>query len=635
MPFKSEFPRDVDQILKLYKAYRDGLSRDHSLTPVEYLVKYYKYSGDDIKFNRWEWEIAIINDQHPRIVSPKGSQKGLTQTAEFKLLVFLEKYALSPFYYLDEDGTERNKFPTVIYTFESDDKARKFSADRLKALIKDNPHLSMLLEEGEIDQMHLKKFGHAALYLGGRRTVSSVISTPAEIVIGDEWDETIDPSIGEQLEARLKAAVIFRAKSQRGQMMIFSVPRIPSGGITKIYNELSDQMEFMIRDTHCGHWQTMTYPDSIANWHEKGQQKPKEEPYYQCLKCHKPLDWSTIGQWNKREPLKIHNAEWVPKRKEYYDTVTRYGEGYRGYLVPWGYSTSVHEIMRDRDTKSTTYFHQHTLGVAYEDKRTGLTGEVMQSISNPNLKFGYDPGYIHCMGVDQGAYAVIGRLIPNSKDGTFKIGKWQIVHAEFCPDETAFKNFIKAENGQMIPKKGRFDELMERFHITLCVTDGEPDGNTALNFQKDYERKMWINHSTKVNFDDPDLGFKWVVTEKDPSGEEIYVGRIAEDKSGALDAYFDAIYQGFLELPIHEDAMENFVQQHLNIKKTINEKKVGQRTVYDTVYYSVGMGDHFGQAGKFFFQAASLYHKLDYLNPSVIIASGAIHGTKFRQEARR
>ena len=634
MPFKSELPRDTDQILKIVEATKDGLRRDRSLTPVEYLVKYYQYSGDDIKFNKWEWEIAIINDQHPRIVIPKGSQKGATQTAEFKLLVFLEKYALSPFYYIDDDGTERNKFPTVIYTFESDDKARKFSADRLKSLIKDNPHLSALLEEGEIDQMHLKKFAHAALYIGGRKTVSSVISTPAEIVIGDEWDETTDPSIGEQLEARLKAAVIFKTKTQRGQMMIFSVPRIPSGGITKIYNELSDQMVFMIRCNKCNEWQEMIYPDSITNWYERGQ-KPRGEPYYQCLKCNRPLDWSTIGRWNKTAPLKIQNAEWVPRRKEYYDTVTRYGEGYRGYLVPWAYSTSVHEIMRDRDTKSTTYFHQHTLGVAYEDKKTGLTGEVMKSIANPNLKFGYDSGYVHCMGTDQGAYIVIGRLIPNSKDNTFKIGRWQIVHVEFCPDKTAFKNFIKAENGQMIPKKGRLDELMERFNIVLCVTDGEPDGNTALNFQKDYEKKVWVNHSSRVGFDDLDLGFKWVVTEKDPNEEEIYVGRISEDKVGAIDAYFNAIYQGFLELPVYEDAMENFVQHHLNIKKTTSERKIKLRTVYDTVYYSVGMGDHFGQAGKFFFQAASLYHKLDYLNPSVIIASGAISGVKFKQEARR
>jgi hypothetical protein len=47
------------------------------------------------------------------------------------------------------------------------------------------------------------------------------------------------------------------------------------------------------------------------------------------------------------------------------------------------------------------------------------------------------------------------------------------------------------------------------------------------------------------------------------------------------------------------------------------------------------MGDHFGQSGKFAFEAASLYHKVDWFNPSVIIASGAISGVKFKQDGRR
>jgi len=89
-------------------------------------------------------------------------------------------------------------------------------------------------------------------------------------------------------------------------------------------------------------------------------------------------------------------------------------------------------------------------------------------------------------------------------------------------------------------------------------------------------------------------------------------------------------------VPMYEDDMGQWVTHHLNIKKTITEKKLSfGRTKHETIYYSIGVGDHFGQSGKFTFEAASLYHKVDWFSPSVIIASGAIHGTKFRQEARR
>jgi DNA-directed RNA polymerase subunit RPC12/RpoP len=102
-------------------------------------------------------------------------------------------------------------------------------------------------------------------------------------------------------------------------------------GVSKIREELSDQMTFMIRCSRCGGWQEMLYPDSIGNWYDKGQ-KPKGEFYYQCVKCHRPLDFSEIGTWSREEPLRIHNCEWVPLKKEYYDAVTRYGKRVHGPL---------------------------------------------------------------------------------------------------------------------------------------------------------------------------------------------------------------------------------------------------------------------------------------------------------------
>jgi hypothetical protein len=632
MPFQVEVPKTIDHVLRIFKSHIDALQRDFSRTFVERAVRYYRYHNEPCQFGGFEWQIDILNDMHPRQVITKRSQVGVTTLMMWKVILFLEQYSLMPFYYKSDTGVEMSLFPTAIYTLESQDKVSEFSSDRLKDFIRENQYIGDLLEDGEIDQISLKKFGRSGLYLGGRRTVSSVTTIPAQLVMADEWDRTEDKNVGEQLEARLKASPMFRAKTQRGMMIKFSTPEMENWGVTKEYEELSDQMTFLIKCSHCEKWEEMIYPDSIAGHYEKGQ-KVNKDLYYQCLHCHRPLDMGEIGKWNRKEPLKIHNCQWVPARKEYYDTVTRYGEGVRGYKIPWGYSASPYEVMRDRDTKDTLYFHHHTLGIPYTDKKTGLTSEVFRSAENINLRFGYDPGYIHVMGVDQGAYITIWRLLPNTKNNLFPIGRWQVVHAEFCPNTDAFKTFNKGEDGKMYPKKGRVDLLMEQFNIVLCVVDGEPSGNDALNFQGDYWKptpRVWVNHSTSVNFDDPLLGFKWTDKEKEPSGEEIYTCRIVEDKAGALDAYFNFLYQGGLEIPAHEDEMEMWKQHHLNVKKTITEKQLAYgRKKYETIYYSVGVGDHHCHSSKFCHEAASLYWRLDYMQPSVIISSGLITGTKF------
>ena len=73
---------------------------------------------------------------------------------------------------------------------------------------------------------------------------------------------------------------------------------------------------------------------------------------------------------------------------------------------------------------------------------------------------------------------------------------------------------------------------------------------------------------------------------------------------------------------------------HLALRKTTTEKKLPfGRIKYETIYYSTGF-DHFAHANKFAFQAACLYHKVAFLNPGVILASGQIDGVKLFQEKK-
>jgi hypothetical protein len=217
MPYRDAIPKNLDRWLE---SLIDSLGRDYSLSYVERLVKYYRYNGAPIQFRGYEWQLSLIQDFHPRQTIKKRSQVGVTTIfGLWKLCLFLEQYAFMPFFYVSDEGVEAAQFPTLIYTLEDALKASKFSSDRLKGFIKDNPYLEYLLEEGEVDQVELKKFGRAALYIGGRRTVSSVITIPAQVVMADEWDQNHTIGIGEQLESRLKASPMFRAKTQRGCLL--------------------------------------------------------------------------------------------------------------------------------------------------------------------------------------------------------------------------------------------------------------------------------------------------------------------------------------------------------------------------------------------------------------------------------
>jgi hypothetical protein len=630
MPYREIVPKDM---MPFMATMMNSLSRDYSLTFAERATKYLRHNGQPVQFRGYEWQIGILNDFHPRQAIPKPSQVGATQVIQWKVMLFADQYAFMPFFYKSDEGVEMAHYPTVIYTLESDDKVGEYSADRLGGFFRDNPYFDSLLSEGEVDQVRLKKFGRTAVYFGGRKTVSSVTTVPGDIVICDEWDRTFEIDVGEQIPSRLRHSPMFRSKTYRGMMIKFSSPEMENFGVTKEYEELSDQHEFMVKCSHCSHWQTMIYPDSIANWYEKGQ-PPSSDLYYICLACHRPLDWSVIGGWKSSEPNVTHNCEWVPKRKEFYETVTRYGEGVRGYRIPWAYSRPVHEIMTERDGNSVRYFHHHVLGIPYEDKKSGLNSALFKTF--PVCVFGYEPGYTYIAGIDQGAYVCVWRYIPNSRGDLAPIGRWEIVHVEFTPDELAFKTF-QTVDGQISVREGRISQILKQFHCELAVCDAEPSGNDASNLQKDFPRTVFVNHSTRMNIDDPSLGFKWVDEEKDPGGQSIFVGRISEDKTGAFDAYSDFLYQGYLAMPQQEaeEVIGKMISHHLNLKRTIREEKqtVGKtrstrKVQYETIWYSVGP-DHYAHANKFAFQAASLMWRLGRMNYTSLVTDTKISGVKW------
>jgi hypothetical protein len=621
--------RQIPDVEKWFQSRCDALRMDYSLSPVERLCKYYTILGNPANFRGYEWQIGIINDMHPRQVAVKRSQVGFTLIMMCKVILLLEQYSLVPYYYKSDHGEFMSLHPTAIYTFEDATKVGDFSSDRLKRFIAENSFLQGLLEEGDVDQVRLKRFGNSSLYLGGRRNVQSVTSIPAHIVMADEWDRTYDPNIGEQLESRLKASEMFRAKSQRGLYIKYSTPEAYGAGVDKEYEE-SDQMVFQIKCSRCNSWQEMGYPDSIAHWYEKGKKSDKK-PYYKCLRCHRELDWSEIGCWDRSKPLKIKNAEWVPKRLDYYNAVTRYMEGTRGFRVPWAYSAPVEEVMRDRDKKSKLYFFHHVLGQTYAEDSTGLIPDSFTSRIDSAFEWGRRrENWVYVMGVDQGCYVSVWGMIPFSRDDGNPWGKWVLCHFEHAPNEQAFTTF-QIIGKETIPKRGRLHEIMKEWDIDLCVIDAEPSGNEAHNFSREFEARVLVNHSTGMRNHDPSIGFNFIDFDEDEDGNKIFIGRISEDRTSAIDCYFDFVREGSLSIAAgcEESRFKEYIDHHTNIRKVTEEKSGGGLGVAQMIssYKSFGL-DHFGHSGKFAFQAAVLIHKLNRATSHIIIP-GAIEGWKF------
>jgi len=118
--------------------------KDTGRSIVTQIVEDFRHEGDAISFTGREWQIQILNDLSPRVIGRKPSQTGYTWLLERFVIALLMRYAHSPYRYKDHTGKDRTRFIEGIYSFETRDKASKWSKIRLKKIKDDNPMSEML-----------------------------------------------------------------------------------------------------------------------------------------------------------------------------------------------------------------------------------------------------------------------------------------------------------------------------------------------------------------------------------------------------------------------------------------------------------------------------------------------------------
>ena len=598
------------------------VSSDENRSIVRQLVEEFKHEGNDISFAGREWQIQILNDMWPDVAIRKPSQKGVTWILERFVFCLLLKYIRRPFNYIDNLGKQRTKFLIGIYSFETEKKASQWSKVRLEAVKADNSFIRDAIKMGGTDSALLMKLGRTSLYLVGRATVSGVTSIDADFVIIDEKDRDENPAVSTQIGSRLLESPFMNTRATKGLLRTTSTPEVSGSGISLLM-ENSCYYEWEIFCVKCKQWQVLTYPQCIGNFYEEGEEPPRNakgkimEPYWRCMHCKKPIDWSTIGKWDADDPDYYTNCRWVMRNPEKINKKT--GQGIAGYQVPFADAQRTASFLlaeRDNPEHDVKYFYNHLLGFPYDDVTKTLTSDNFHR--STDLKWGFNGNKKYVLGCDhhpaRGGFIVIMAQTQQPKTGVAPIGKWCIVYFEHVKDNRElWDDIIENDDGQEIIRKGRIYELIMEYKISVAMLDNEPDTNEVNKIKEEFglTKKVWSNKSGTYQ-----EGFKIIETEE-KDGQTIPICKVIEDKVSAIDWYYNLIRFGNITFLENNEMPTTFVQEympaHLNLYKGevivktrggVSYAKLAAenvREVYKKKQKTIH--DHWVMAGKFAAQA--------------------------------
>ena len=621
--------------------------KDYNRSIVRQLCEDFKHEGQPISFAGREWQIEILNDMSPHVVFRKPSQTGLTWTFERFIMCLLMRYNDRPYEYINDFGNKETRYLEAIYSFETKDKASNWSKVRLEKVKNDNEHIRDALRKGNTDQALLMHFGRTALYLVGRSTISGVLSISADIVIIDEKDRDQNPDISNQIGSRTLESPFMNTPSTKGLTRETSTPEVSGAGISLQY-EQSNKKEWQIKCVYCDTWQTLSYPESIANFYEKGDEPKKDkndkkmQPYWKCMNCSKKIDWKTIGNWNIEDPDYYENCRWVITEPDKYNKET--GEGIVGYQIPFASARRPAPFIlaeRDNPERTEAYLYNHLLGFPFDDISKTLVPDNFHPIHD--ITWGYTQDSTHVLGCDhhptQGGFIVIWKLIKGTQKPSNPEGKWYVAFMEHVKNNRDLWDAIETIGGEDTLKRGRLYELMIEYNIEIAVLDVEPDTNEVEKLIEEFsfEKKIWGDKSGAFQ-----ETFKYVEEQPMEDGSVKPVCKIYEDKVAAIDWYFNKIRFGdllFIEGLLGNPAkyMEDFKKSHMNLYKgeVVARAGVGEKLAAQNVKETYKkkikrIGDHWVMASKFCAQATRVLvkanRKISGIIPPAIKGFGRMKG---------
>lgn len=336
-------------------------------------------------YKGYEFQIQIMNDMHPNLSCKKCSQVGLSETQVRKFLGWLR----------------RNSGTSGIFTMPDDKMRDRISQTRVKPLVESEAVFNPPSADKPVRQKGLYQIDDSFAYFTGS-TEGDATSIPADILIHDEIDLTDQAMIG-----------LFQSRLQNSEHKIvqqFSTPTFPGYGVDLSFSE-SDQHEYMLRCTSCGHHQLPEFnqrfmclpeltkaPDNLVEISpEQVDTIDMDNAYWRCERCSKPLDLADPAL-----------REWVPRYP---------GRRGRGYYVRPTSTARISipyifdSLLKYRRLDNMKGFYNTVLGETFNDANAQISEADIRTCLGPASPQEDDPTAPTFIGIDLGAicHLVLGQ----------------------------------------------------------------------------------------------------------------------------------------------------------------------------------------------------------------------------------
>lgn len=514
-------------------ARQDDRAREDRTPFFDWSLKVPEAKSGPLDFHRFPYLRELYSQEvadAEEIAVQKSTQVGITTWA-FRLTLY--------------DADTRSY--TGLYIFPTEDHVYDFSDERIEPAIKASQYLLDRIEAGTVRNKGLKQIGRGFVYLRGSKSKSGAQSIAADSLVFDEYDE-LDKVNLPQLERRVSGA---EGAGRIARVRRMGVPSIPGFGINKEFVK-SDQRKWHVtcKRKKCSTEQELTFKDNVR-WKNKGdnrvfrqgQDDPEgevERAWRCCEKCGTEIDVSK-GRWIATNPDASMVGYHVPR-----------------LIVPNTNLITLVNNSRKTAPEEVTAFYNNDLGLPYSPSEAslsriailgacGLGGPIQEQSTNRMVK---------TMGVDvAGSRPLTGRISEQLPDGRRR--------AVWIGEIESFKGVI---------------ELIERFNVTMCAIDANPDSRSSRAVAATFPGRVVL-----VEYADRGQGG----SDPEPLVYDPDKNKVRIARTLAIDATMDAIRQ-LRNLPLRQPP-QGYVEHLMAVHRRTEEDTKGNPV---RRYYSVGPDDY-------------------------------------------
>lgn len=466
--------------------------------------------GRPFSFKNHEYTQEILLDTSKTIVVAKPSQVGMSETVARYIV---GRAAMTPL--------------NIIYVLPTASFAGNFAKDRVSPIINESPYLSSVLDSN-VDNSEMKRLGHSLIMFRGSSRDSQAISTPADVVISDEYTYS-DETIVKQYQSRLN-------HSPYKEKLYFSTPLLPTTGISGLFSETKQHYR-MVKCNHCNHWSWPDLPHDIRipgvpsiDWSTLTKSKLSKidysKAYIACPNCGKEPDYSPKYR------------QWVCKNTD--DTFEGNGYAVSPFDVPL-YRKAKDLVAERVEYNRYADWMNTSLGLPFEDETSGLSRAEVEACFDSALP---GSGWYYVMGLDMGSECHCTIWACNFD------GAMVMVHAEAIPAG------IVAD---------RYKELERQFHVRVCVADAFPYTETIIRMQAG-DPNLWA--SVYVKAGGAELYKVKQYDEKPEVGREL-VRQVNICRDTVFDAFVTSLRAGLIRFAVNPDQWKETILTHFtDMKRT-------------------------------------------------------------------